>query len=93
MYQHADVGACTNLMTRIAIEQALNSRMVDACNMMQVNPRPQSEKQCAVAAHSPDLFLQTKCIEVLKMYRSLCGPAAGATNVRVTRALPTLTAA
>jgi len=58
MYQHADVGASTNLMTRIAIEQALNSRMVDACNMM-----------------------QTKCIEVLKMYRSLCGPAAGGANL------------
>jgi hypothetical protein len=55
MYQHADVGACTNLMTRIAIEQALNSRMVDACNMMQVNPRPQSDEQFAVAAHSTEI--------------------------------------
>ena len=54
MYTYADAGACSNLMTRIAIEQALTSRMVDACNMM-----------------------QTKCIEVLKVYRQLVGQAAG----------------
>ena len=59
MYQHADVGASINLMGRIAIEQALNSRMVDACNMM-----------------------QTKCIEVLKMYRSLVGVNAPRDKVR-----------
>ena len=60
MYQHADVGASINLMGRIAIEQALNSRMVDACNMM-----------------------QTKCIEVLKMYRSLVGVNAPRDKVRL----------
>jgi protein transport protein SEC24 len=64
MYQYADAGAAINLMQRIAIEQALNSRMVDACNMM-----------------------QTKCIEVLKMYRGLVGHGAGNTNIVYPEAL------